>query len=130
MNPNSQNQRWSAWVFTVRAPFSIPFEEMRDNCAKFGRKAFRSTSQMDVRQNGRTYTIEIHTEGHMENDLMYREWMKRQWTAFFVARFGTSVIVDLEARLLAGSRDDGTPPDQWIGIPSVKADVVLWGQHG
>lgn len=51
MNPNSAHQVWSRWTFTVTPGRSIarPVANVRDNCARFGRKAFGAASEMRVR---------------------------------------------------------------------------------
>jgi len=121
MNPNSQNQLWSKWVWFV-VPGTIkqrPFSNVRDNLARFGQKAFGSSSQMRIRQTGRGYIVEVLTEGHPVHDPQYVAWMRSNWERFFVSGFGMGTTVKMTAKLMAGSRQDGTPPDQLLIIPKL-----------
>jgi hypothetical protein len=121
MNPNSQNQRWSKWVWFV-VPGTIkarPFLVVRDNCARFGRKAFGSASQMRVRRNLRGYIIEVMTEGHPVHDPTYVDFMRKNWDRFFTEGFGNGTTTKMSAKLLAGSRQDGKPSDQLLILPQL-----------
>lgn len=121
MNPNSANQRWSKWTFTVhsggtRRPTLL---DVQANCARFGRKAFGSASQMRVQvwNDGRV-TIEVMTEGAPVHDPAFVDYMKRAWARFAVNGWGAGTTLQLETKLLAGSRQDGTPSDQLVMVSS------------
>lgn len=121
MQPNSQNQMWSKWVWFVQPERIVPrsLQEVKANCARFGRKAFGSASNMRVRKNSRGYLIELLTEGHPVHDPQFVKYMRDNWTSFFMSGFGLSTKVKMSAKLMAGSRQDGTPSDQLLIIPAL-----------
>lgn len=126
MNPNSQNQCWSFWEYRVY-PDKIQqptYALVKENCARFGKKMFGTASQMRIvcatDNMGRLYwEIAVRSEGHPVHDPMYTEWMHAQWHRFFMGGFGSTCEVQSHARLEAGDRQDGTPADQLIILPTV-----------
>lgn len=122
MNPNSQNQRWSRWTFTVEPARRglWPMADVTANCARFGRKAFGSASQMRITQIGSTWTIDVRTEGHPVHDVVFVESMTRNWRRFFESGFGVGTMVRCETKLEAGDRQDGTPAEQLIILPPLR----------
>lgn len=131
MNPNSANQRWSFWEYRVYpdGTKTPPFQMVKENCARFGRLVFGSASEMRLVHatdaGGREYwEIAARSEGHPVHDPLYTEWMHEQWRLFFRHGFGQSCEVQAHARLEAGSREDGTPPDQLIIIPELPSTGV------
>jgi len=124
MNPNSANQRWSKWVWFVVPGRTMqrPFANLKENCARFGRKAFGAASQMCITQNARGYIVEVLTEGHPVHDGTYVQYMRAQWQKFFEEGFGLGTKTKLTAKLMAGSRQDGTAADQMLIVPSIRFD--------
>lgn len=129
MNPNSQHQRWSLWAYRVYpdATRRPGLAQVKQNCARFGRLIFGSASEMRVLQAtdgaGRLYwEIAILTEGHPVHEAPYTEWIHDQWRTFFRDGFGPTCEVQPHARLEAGDRQDGRPPDQLIILPTVQAE--------
>jgi hypothetical protein len=139
MDPNSQHQIWSLWTWTVTPPLEKRttllqfgksprkrkiltrprnFEEIKVNCARFGRKAFGSTGQMNVQHwsNGQ-YIVKVRTEGHPVHDPAFVTWMNGNWEKFFISGFGKGTQVKLETKLEAGDAQDGKPRDQLIIVP-------------
>jgi len=141
MNPNSQHQLWSLWVWTVTPPRqklektaqlfafggkkvkakqtkSRNFEEVKTNCLRFGRKAFGSTGQMNISHwsNGQ-YIVKVRTEGHPVHDPNYVRWMNSNWQKFFTEGFGKGTTSTLETKLEAGDAQNGKPRDQLIILP-------------
>ena len=116
---NSQNQWWSLWVFKVTQLDVKSIETIKTNCARFGRKAFGSASQMHIRVDpiSMHYTIRIMTEGQPVTDPTYVKWMTSQWKRFFQS--GGASLNRCEARLLAGSPQDGRPASQLVMIPTI-----------
>ena len=100
------------------------FAEIKTNCARFGRKAFGSASEMRVTQ-GKVLTVEVRTEGHPVHDIAYVTWMTEQWKKFFVSGFGVGTTVKCTTKLEAGDRQDGRPAEQLIILPpfAVKGEV-------
>jgi len=126
MNPNSRNQIWSLWEFLVTPGKQVarPFEVVRHNCARFGRREFGSASQMNVeyRASGQ-WVIKVRSERHPVHDPRFVEIMRERWEQFLTLGFGVGTTVKLHAKLEAGSRDDGTPADQLIIIPPIQLGV-------
>lgn len=123
MDPNSRHQIWSLWTFTVTPGRNMrrTFEEVKAQCARFGRKAFGSASQMKVERNGvGQWIVKVRTERHPVHDPRYVEHQRMHWQRFFENGFGVGTQVTLQAKLEAGSRDDGTPADQLIIIPPLQ----------
>jgi hypothetical protein len=132
MNPNSGNQRWSKWIFTIvpgprHKVLARSFADVKANAARFAKRGFKSATSMRVTYQLRdfgvrkinVYVIEVLTEGHDVHDPAYVDYVKREWTVFAEKGFGPGTTLELEARLMAGSRQDGTPADQLIIAPSV-----------
>ena len=126
MNPNSQNQRWSKWVFFVEPGriFRRAWTDVESNCARFGRKAFGSASQMRVRHQQRIgrssgYLIEVLTEGSPVHDPQFQNYMRENWQRFFQQGFGPNTRMRMTAKLMAGSRQDGTPRAQMLIMPAM-----------
>jgi hypothetical protein len=124
MNPNSTHQLWSQWTFTVDTRRTPTLALVRENCARFGRKTFGSASQMRITQVGATWRIEVRTEGVPVHDPAFVATMHAQWARFLVAGFGPDARIAADARLLAGSRQDGRPADQLIIVPPIPFDPV------
>src|ERR1041384_418336 len=127
MNPNSAHQRWSLWEYRVYPSQTHRplYRDVKANCARFGRLMFGSASEMHVLcgrdEYGRLYwEIKVRSEGHPVHDPRYVEWMHGVWRQFFQNGFGQTCDVWPHARLEAGDREDGRPPDQLIIMPSVK----------
>ena len=120
---NSGNQRWSKWVYRVETRATPPLEVVRDSCASFGRAHFGSASVMRVLRFPRGWEIAILSEGHPAHDPRYAGWMHAEWRKFLAVGFGSQARITSTASVVAGSRDDGTPPDQLIIMPgAIRAD--------
>lgn len=125
MNPNSQHQIWSKWQFGVVPGRKLrrSIEEIKVNCQRFGRKAFGSAAAMRITiptiDGVRCLLVEVLAEGHPVHDPKYVEWMGDQWRTFFTKGFGNGTVMRLETKIEAGSRQDGTPSDQLIILPSI-----------
>lgn len=126
MDPNSANQVWSKWVWIVKPQrFVHSFAVVQQEIARFTRKGFGSGSQMritdywDPEEQARLYKIELETEGKPAHDPAFVEYMRASYEKFFRNGFGQQTTVRLQVKLLAGSRQDGSPRDQWIALPAV-----------
>lgn len=120
-NPNSQNQRWSKWVWFVQ-PGTIkarPFDVVKHHVARFGRKAFGSGTEMRIRQTQRGYIIEVLTEGVPGHDPDFQKYMREKWELFFQTGFGPGTTIRMTAKLMAGRRQDGSPAEQLIILPMI-----------
>lgn len=120
MNPNSGNQRWSQWTITAtQTKRVIPYPLFKDHVTRFARSTFGSVGQMQVLEKTLEWVVEVRCEGVPAHDPGYVDHVRRLWTGFLIKGLGLSTRVTVEARLLAGSRQDGTPPDHLIVIPTI-----------
>jgi hypothetical protein len=122
-NPNSQHQLWSRWVFQVEAdPFKLPtLVECVDNFRSWCALGFRTRAGRArvIQPTALDYVFLVEIEGPPAHDPQYREHVKRQFIEHFVFKgFGYSArLVQFQVKILAGSREDGTPADQLIVMP-------------
>jgi hypothetical protein len=126
MNPNSTHQLWSKWIVTIRptGPGVPQFEYVTTNTARFMRKAFGSAASCRVRQIARAWVVEVLADAQYHPlDADSFDALSRHFTQFFRNGFGESADVRVKARLMAGSRIDGRPPDQLLMMPSL-GDVM------
>jgi hypothetical protein len=137
VDPNSANQRWSKWFITIytggtKAP---AFADVKANCARFARKGFGSASNMHIEVQRRpTYAggrrdvvlIQVLTEGQPVHDPGYVAYMRASWTRFAIAGWGNGTRVELDAKLMAGSRQDGSPTDQLIIAAPIAVEDTLY----
>jgi len=119
---NSQNQRWSRWDYRAYpATRATDAATLTAAAARFGRVLFGSASVMRVRgslEDGQwCWAVSVLTEGGPVHDPRYANWVHRQWVEFFQHGFGPTCQVRAQARLVAGSRQDGTPAEQGIILP-------------
>ena len=125
-NPNTQHQIWSKWSFRVKLGSKIPprIEVTRFECARFGRVAFgtydSNGTQMRVDRSREGYIVEVMTEGWAVHDIAFREHMRMNWEKFFVAGLGPGTVVEMEAKLMAGNRQDGKPAEQLLVLPELE----------
>ena len=130
MNPNSKNQLWSKWTWTVYPgrKVALPFEPLKQVIAKFTRGHFGSASQMRITEKLDHYIIELLTEGKPAHDYVFVDQITARFQSFFKHQFGPGTQTSLSGpRLMAGSRQDGSPPDQMIILPSLKLDELMTG---
>lgn len=125
MNPNSANQWWSRWTFKVWPGIvkSRPFAEVQQNVARFARKGFGSGSEMNITRMGDHWIIDIRTIGHPVTDEAYVGYMRDAFERFFSVGFGVGTKTELKVRLEAGSKQDGTPAEQLIMLPTLKMEA-------
>ncbi len=126
MNPNSAHQMWSKWTFTVRTDRAPTVAQVRDNCARFGRKAFGSATQMRISHTGSEWRIEARTEGAPVHAPDFVTFMYMSWRRFLRHGFGHVSTVTCDSTLEAGSRQDGTPADQLVILPVLVIEEQTW----
>jgi hypothetical protein len=133
MDPNSQHQLWSRWIFHVfphRLVSQRQFQDVRDNCARFARRMFGSAGQMRVeykklqfRRAGHEsrqrygWLVEMRVEGHPAHDQDFTTQMCAKWQRFFENGFGAGTFIWFRVYVEAGDKQDGKPPDQLIIVP-------------
>lgn len=126
MNVNSSHQMWSFWQYRVYPDGTKrpDFATVKQNAARFGRMLFGSASEMRVMQATDDYArsyweISVRTEGHPVHEPQWVEWVHAQWRRFLLNGFGGASEIQSHARLEAGDRQDGTPADQLIMLPTL-----------
>jgi hypothetical protein len=135
MDPNSQNQLWSRWTATVvpSTRTTPSFALVRENCARFYRKAFGSATELQLVGSdvpGATWTIDCRTEGHPAHDPTYVAYMTENLRRFLCVGFGQQSKVTFDVKIEAGDKQDGTPADQIIiGPEPVVLDNRLVGRR-
>lgn len=131
MDPNSQHQLWSRWIFGVEAsPAKLPdVRECVDNARRYFAKAFRSTvGRVRCDAQGTYYCFVLEVEGPPAHDPGYMTALKRDvYERFLVPGFGPSVrLVRCEVGVLAGDVQDGRPPDQFLVVPQLPVTTALY----
>lgn len=125
MQPNSKNQMWSKWVFGIEANLDkLPtVREVRENAGRFFKKGFQSSAGRIrvLHPDVLSYVIEVEIEGPPAHDPDYRTHVKRHFIEHFLFKgFGYSArLVRFDVKILSGDRQDGTPADQLIAIPTI-----------
>ena len=132
MNPNGQNQLWSKWTTKIQfrgKGFSMATTKdvLVSNYRKFARKLFGSSAGAfefkTVRENGGQYLVFVLRIEDLDitpQDPAYVSWISEQSEFFFKHAFGPGVVVTVTGEIMAGSRQDGSPSDQWIILPSIR----------
>ena len=126
MDPNSQHQMWSRWVFGVLASTKHPDRLVCvDNFRRWCRMGFQSSvgrARCDLRRAYYRFVLEI--EGPPVHDPAFVESVRQQFVERFMAPgFGPGArLLRFRTKLLAGDRQDGTPPDQLLVMP--QADLL------
>lgn len=119
-DPNSGNQRWSKWRFTfviVGAQPTVSY--VRENAQRFFAQLFRSTSgAVRVTQIQRRWHVELRMEGIDVHDPAFRQQVQKQFVCDFLQKGFRGVrFIEMEAGILAGTREDGSPRDHLIIMP-------------
>ena len=64
MDPNSQHQLWSRWVFGVESPKRPEVQEVMDNARRFFAEGFKSTvGRVRCDNQGHYYSLIVEIEG-------------------------------------------------------------------
>ena len=127
MQVNSANQLWSRWVFGVQAdPDKLPtIRECMPNFRRWVAKGFKSRSGRCriIKPSVLDYEFEVQIEGPPAHDPEYRGHVKRQFIEHFMfAGFGhSSRLVRYDVDVMAGDKQDGTPAEQMIVMPSIRS---------
>lgn len=121
MDPNSQNQMWSRWVFIVHAiGRKVSYEDVKTNAARWIRLGFGSTGVCRVSRTPDGWKIEAKVEGVPAHDPKYVEHVKLEFNRNFVAKgWGPVAWGTVHSRVLAGSLQDGKSAPQWVEIPTI-----------
>ncbi len=123
-NPNGQNQLWSRWTFTIRELGRLVLrQDVEYNAARYVRKLFGTAGAICVRRgkgHGR-WVIEATVEGVAAHDPMLVDHVRLAFQRDFVAKgWGPMSVGTVEARVLAGSLQNGKPAEQLVSIPHIR----------
>lgn len=127
VDPNSAHQRWSRWVFVVTLEGQsarVQLNPVRDAWQRYIPRLFKTTVGRGMATmhagdvNRCVLTAEI--EGPAVHDSMYRDYVRREFVNVFMLGFGPGARFDgMDASLLAGSAEDGSPAKQLVVLPSL-----------
>ena len=122
MDPNSSNQMWSEWTFTIHdGGRLVPREDVKDNLARWFARGFGTAATYRLLRTRTGWRATLRAEGVPAHDPAFVRNVKRQFAAYFVARgWGPIASSAVSARVLAGSLQDGTPSPQWVSIPTIR----------
>lgn len=108
-------------------------EAIRRDAGRLCRQLFGSTGRarvvhviVDTRER---WVLQCQVEGHPVHDPRFRAAMTTKLTAHYEHGFGPTATVTVAAGMLAGDAQDGTPPDQWIILPSLTDLLEAEGVH-
>ena len=120
MDPNSQNQHWSYWTFTIfDGGRRVSKAELEPNAARWLRTGFRSAGKARVSRTVWGWQIEAVVEGVPSHDAAYVASVRREFRERFVKNgFGPMARGTVKVRTLAGSEQDGRPAAQWVEMPT------------
>jgi hypothetical protein len=125
VDPNSQNQLWSKWQFEV---YELSRHVSRDaieyNVAKWLRLGFGSVGTVKISRTAHGWRFALIVEGRPAHDpdfvqsvrVAFNDFVEKGWGR--VGAFGS-----VTAEVIAGSKQDGAPASQWVGIPMIKLEV-------
>lgn len=122
MDPNSQNQLWSEWSFLIHdGGRLVSREDVKENVARWLARLFGTAAAFRLTRTPHGWQIKCRAEGVAAHDPKTVAYVKQQFAAYFVARgWGPIASSSVSVRILAGSEQDGRPPDQWVGIPTIR----------
>jgi hypothetical protein len=69
------------------------------------------------------WVIKVRSEGHPVHDPQYVRHIGGAWSRFLRNAFGQNSEIDFSVKLEAGNRQDGTPAEQLIILPTIGVDV-------
>lgn len=133
VDPNSQHQLWSRWIFGVAsgkaddAP-GVPLQLIIDNARRFFRQGFKTTiGQVRCDKQGSYYTLIVEVEGPTAHDPQYRYHVKEEFEHRFMRPgFGPRATLRVfEVGILCGDQQDGKPPDQLLVMPRTPIFTTL-----
>lgn len=129
IDPNSQHQLWSRWIFRIDAPVEKrpPVDEVVANARRYVAKLFHSTiGRVRCDQQGGRYVLIVEIEGPPAHDPAYVARVIEDVRTRFVAQgFGPRArLTDTVVGILAGDTQDGQPPAQLIVMPRLAVPLA------
>jgi hypothetical protein len=139
-NPNTQHQTWARWVWAVHT--NLPswamhdFPTIRANCTRWFSKLCRGgAAELNIEQVALKTTpgvarlvITLMWDNRQAMDPAFVVSVHRQVERFMVSGFGPGTVVSAKPPvILAGDREDGRPPVQWLSIPHIESTARTYG---
>lgn len=122
-NPNSANQLWSRWTFRIKPGRPVPSSsrEIRENVSPLLAKIFGSVSSVRVQPDLTTkeWVVDLLTEGAPIHEKEYREYVRKLLLRLFQDGFGVTTSIAVQARVVAGPTENGTPDAQLVIMPHI-----------
>lgn len=132
LDPNSQHQMWSRWIFGVKVDGPAQrrplVQEVVDNARKYFAVGFQSTvGRVRCDEQDGYYVIVLEIEGVPAHDPDLRRRVQVDFEQRFMRPgFGsTAVLSRFTCGILAGDCQDGTPPTQLLVMPAVDFSARL-----
>ena len=121
MDPNSANQLWSRWTFSVYSDRTVPAQDLRENADRWLRQGFGSCGRFRLRfrRNG-AVMIEADVEGVPAHDPGYVASVRMAFARFVEQGWGPVAQAQTEVQLLAGDAQDGRPRSQLVVMPTIR----------
>ena len=118
MDPNSEHQRWSQWMFIIYDLRSKrpPYEDVKKNAHRFFQQLFgKDSGRMRVTEEVTSWHIELQVEGVDAHDPVLVAAVRKQFQRDFVQKgWGSLAHSEVHVKMLAGSPEDGSPAKQLI----------------
>lgn len=116
MNPNSQNQLWSKWTFTVVGR-PVAILDLRTASLAWLRKVFGSHGRARVRMTGSKVIIEAQIEGAPAQDPEFVKSVRQRFSRFVFDGFGRTAMCNVKVKILSGDAQDGRPRNHLVVMP-------------
>lgn len=128
IDPNSQHQLWSRWVFSILGK-EIPLREVEANAANWLRLGFGTVGRARVTQRvlkGQVlYIIEAEVEGKPAHDPSFVASVRRAFDSFVYKGWGPLGTGTMSVRILAGDEQSGAPRKQLVVVPTLDPRSLL-----
>jgi hypothetical protein len=129
MDPNTANQEWAEFIFTVRGGRYVPPETVQDNFRNWCKAGFGEVGRVSVDlkfvKSLVTYELTVQVElqgGNSAADEFYCSSISNNFKMKFMEPgFGPLAFLDFDSRVLAGE-DVGKPRAQLIAMPIIEDD--------
>ena len=121
MDPNSHHQLWSRWEFTIiESGKHPPLAEVKNAAARWFRTGFGTAGRFRIEERVRTWVITLEVEGAPAHDPDYVAAVSLQFQRDFVEKgWGQLAVGVVEAKVIAGDRQNGKPRDQLVVMPRI-----------
>lgn len=125
MDPNSANQLWSMWTFTIReAGRRVSRAEFEHNMVRWIRMGFKH-GRCKVTQRPLGWKVEVLVEGVQANDPAYVASVKKGFADFVRKGWSLGAWGKVECQVMTGEVEQGKPRSQMIEVPSIIMTLVL-----